>query len=501
MTLLVKNVQVVGGPPDLPERVDVFISGDKISAIGNFADKKADHVMDGGGAYLAPGFIDVNTDSDHYLSLFDNPGQEDFVKQGVTTIIGGHCGSSLAPLLYGSLESVQKWTDTRQVNVDWHTIAEFLSMIEKKQLGVNFMTVVGHSTIRRALIGESLRDLTKNELVVFGETVRKAMVEGAAGFSTGLAYVHSRQTPYQEIKYLAAIAKDYGGVYTTHLRKSGAELPDAIDETIRVGQDTGASILISHFQPILGAEKEYESALGRIDELSAGWDFHFDMYPFETSVLPLYTFLPLWVQNGGVEVMNSNIHDSWLQQRIIKDFPKIKPNDFVVAQATGNDSLVGQSLGELMESYYFADPREALLKLMLTTKLKASILYKNINADLIRRGLLHRRSLIASNAASFGDKRKMEKPERASQTFTKFLSLIENEKIMPLEEGIRKITAEPARKFRLRGRGEIKEGNFADLVCFRGSEIRFTIVNGIVEYKEGAMTGTLAGRPLKHHGY
>lgn len=501
MTLLVKNVQIVGGPPDLPERVDVFISGDKISAIGSFSDKKADQIIDGQGANLAPGFIDVNTDSDHYLSLFDNPSQEDFVRQGVTTIVGGHCGSSLAPLLYGSLESIQKWADTRQVNVDWHTIAEFLSMIEKKQLGVNFMTVVGHSTIRRALIGESLRDLTKNELVVFGETVRKALVEGAAGFSTGLAYVHSRQTPYQEVKYLTKIVKDYGGVYTTHLRKSGTELPDSIDETIRIGQDTGASVLISHFQPIMGAEKEYESALDRIGGLPADWDFHFDMYPFETSVLPLYTFLPLWVQNGGVEVMNSNIRDSWLQQRIVKDLPKIKPNDFVVAQAINNDALVGQSLSELMESYYIADPGTALLKLMLSTNLKASILYKNINADLIRRGLLHPRSFVSSNAASFGEKRKMEKPERASQTFTKFLSLIDGEKLMPLKEGIRKITSEPARKFKIRNRGEIKEGNFADLVCFRGSEIRFTIINGVVEYKDGAMTGVLAGKPLKHHGY
>ncbi len=106
MTLLIKNVRIIGGAQTFPEISDVFIAGDKISAIGNFSTKTADQVIDGQGAYLSPGFIDVNTDSDHYLSLFDHPEQEDFVRQGVTTIIGGMCGSSLAPLIYGSLESV-----------------------------------------------------------------------------------------------------------------------------------------------------------------------------------------------------------------------------------------------------------------------------------------------------------------------------------------------------------------------------------------------------------
>src|SRR3989344_3650682 len=139
MTLLIKNVQILGGSPSqvLPGKIsegkekfsgtkDVFITGDKISAIGDFSNKKADEVIDGQGAYLSPGFIDVNTDSDHYLSLFDYPEQEDFLRQGVTRIIGGMCGSSLAPLLYGSLESVRKWGDVSKANVDWHTMQEFL---------------------------------------------------------------------------------------------------------------------------------------------------------------------------------------------------------------------------------------------------------------------------------------------------------------------------------------------------------------------------------------
>ena len=152
MTLLIKNVRIVGGDRDFPESSDVFVSGERISAIGNFPNKRAAAVLDGQGAYLSPGFIDVNTDSDHYFTLFDYPSQDDFLKQGVTTILGGMCGSSLAPLLYGSLESIRKWTNADKANVNWHTMNEFLLSIDKRPLGVNFGTMAGHGTIRRAIV-------------------------------------------------------------------------------------------------------------------------------------------------------------------------------------------------------------------------------------------------------------------------------------------------------------------------------------------------------------
>src|SRR3989338_776433 len=177
MTLLIKNVQPIGAGNKLPERTDIFISGDKISAFGNFSSKGADETIDGQGAYVSPGFIDVNTDSDHYLTLFDDPAQEDFLKQGVTTIIGGQCGSSLAPLIYGSLESIRKWTDIGKMNVNWNSAKEYLNELERRRLGVNFGTLIGHSTIRRALVGESQRTLTKNELKVFNETLKRTMGE------------------------------------------------------------------------------------------------------------------------------------------------------------------------------------------------------------------------------------------------------------------------------------------------------------------------------------
>ncbi len=500
MSLLIKNVQILGGETKFPDRADLFVVGDRISAIGNFTEKKAKRVIDGQGAYLAPGFIDVITDSDHYLSVFDNPSQDDFLRQGVTTIIGGHCGSSLAPLLYGGLESIQKWADTRKAIVNWHTMGEFLAFLDRKPLAVNFLTLVGHSTIRRAMIGEQLRNLTQNELVVFGETLRRALAEGGAGLSTGLAYVHSRGTPYPEIKFLAGIAKERNGVYSTHLRTSGADLGASIDETIRIASETGITTLISHFMPLIGAEKEYEAALEVLGGLPREVNVRFDLYPFETSVLPLYAFLPLWVQNGGADVMVSNIEDGWMRERIMKDFTPINPKNFVIAHAVGNPALHGLSLADLMEHYSVADYKSALMRLMLSTKLRASIFYKNINTDLIRKGITHPRSFVSSNSASLLESRKFEQPERASKTFTRFLELVVRENIMPLEDAIRKITAEPAQAFRLKNRGSIREGNIADLVCFRDAEVKTTVVNGEVVFEDGVFQKKFPGKALRYYG-
>jgi len=501
MTLLIKNVQILCASEDFKESRDVFISGDKISAIGSFPNKKADEVIEGQSAYLSPGFIDVNTSSDHYLCLFDNPSQEDFLKQGVTTIIGGMCGSSLAPLLYGGLESVQKWGNISKVNVGWHTIKEFLDILDKKPLAVNFATLIGHSTIRRDIVGDSLRSLTKNELEVLSEMLRRGLKEGGFGLSTGLAYVHSRETPYSEIKHFAQITKEFNGVYATHLRKSGKEIGESVKETIKITKETGVKTLISHFMPLRKAEKEYETALLQIENLPSDFDFHFDVYPYDTSILALYTFLPLWVQNGGAAVMIANIKDEWLQPKIEKDLPLVNPDDFVVAQAPINNALVGLSLREIANLFNAPNYRTALLRLMISTELKAVIFYKNINSNLIKRVLASPKSLIATNAASFSEshKEKILKPERAASAFTKFLNLVLEDKIMPLEEAIRKITFEPARKFGLAHRGLIKEGYFADFAAFKDGQIKFVVVNGVVTIKDGAFQNKFPGKSLRHN--
>jgi len=199
--------------------------------------------------------------------------------------------------------------------------------------------------------------------------------------------------------------------------------------------------------------------------------------------------------------METSIKDEWLLPRIKKDIPKLDENNFIVAQAPGSEFLVGKSLKEIGEMYEMKDSRDALLRLMQAMQLKGSVLYKNLDAALIARAIASPRSLIASNAPSVPDALSGEKhfkSERSTSTFSAFLSLVEENKIMPFEDAVKKITSTPAQKFGIAGSGAIKEGNIADLVCLRGNEIKFTVVNGRVVEKENEFQAVFPGKTLRH---
>ncbi len=496
--VLLKGVQVVDGSGRPPFKAEVLLKDDKISAIGNFPNKKADLILDGLGSYLMPGFIDINTDSDHYLSLFTNPAQKDFIAQGVTTIIGGQCGSSLAPLLYGTLESIRKWTDTNLINVNWHTVDEFFRVLARIKLGVNFGTLVGHSTIRRALIGEDLRRLTAQETVIFKKLLMDALTEGALGLSSGLSYAHSRNTPYEELKELADVVAKHNAVYTTHLRSEREGLTAAVNETLKLAHETGATTIISHFRPHIGFETDFEEALQMINETSEHTPIYFDVYPFDTSIMPIYTLLPLWAQNGGLEVMRSNIETPTIREKILKELPPLKKDDLVVAQAFNAPYLVGKTLGMVSENQNL-NLNEALLKIMSATDLRALVFYKNLNLDLIVKSLESGKSLIASNAASLPENAQTVKHERFVNTFPKYLSMAAQKEVRLIEEAVKKITSQPASIFNIKNRGLVKEGYFADLVLWKNNKIQATFVNGQLVYDEGKFLDAYAGTIVKSH--
>ncbi|MDO8584784.1 MAG: hypothetical protein Q7R85_01540 [bacterium] len=494
--LLIRNANIIDGTGKPSYKGDIFVAGDKVSAIGAFPNKKADVVIDALGLTVTPGFIDVNNDSDHHLALLTHPSQDDFLKQGITTIIGGHCGSSLAPLLYGSLESIRKWANPDLINVNWHWVSEFFRTIEKQGIGVNFGTLVGHSTIRRAIIGEDHRDLTDKELNVAEHVVERSLKEGALGLSTGLGYAHAVLTPYAEIRALVKIVARYNGVYSTHLRDEQSGVEASVAETIRLAEETKARTLISHLRPLIGFEPQVARAVKTIHALPDTVDLHFDLYPFGTSYVPVYTLLPAWAKRGNLESMLGTVNAAMHRGKLREGLVPVALEHIVIAKSPGSDYLVGKTLGGFAASREM-DVRDALFELMTMTRMRAVVLIDNINKGIAERMVFEPRAFVATNSASLPPGNSALEPERAKETFTRFLELA---RIMPpslFERAIEKITAIPAKTFRLTGRGIIKQGSYADLVCLDGANVAHTILNGRLAVKDGAVTPALLGRVLR----
>lgn len=480
MSLLIKGVQIIDGEGKPPFKADVFIQKNLISAIGNLKYKKADKIIDGLGNYLVPGFIDIDTDSDHYLHLFSNPKQNDFTAQGVTTIIGGHCGTSLAPLLYGTLESMEGSADLNKVNVNWHTMGEFLESMKKIPLGVNFGTLSGHRTIRDAITRGEQRDLTDQEFKVFEKVLTQSIREGSFGFSTGLGYIHGQYASEKEIKRLVGILSGSGTVYATHLRNQTDGVLKAIEETVRVTNYNEVKTLISHFRPLLGFEEQFIEALEYIKENTPQGKLYFDIYPHDTSIYPIYKLLPVRAQSDNKTEMIEKLNDTQMVTKIkneLKPFSE-KIGEIRIASAPQNGYLLGKLIREAAEDLEMEIP-EALVHIMKITNLRATIFSQDINLELLENLLVDERSFIASNGNSPASG-EFIKHERSINTFPKFIDLVMDRKIMTLEKAIQKITSSPAKYFGIANRGVIKEGKVADLVILGHSDykIREIIVAG-----------------------
>lgn len=479
--ILIRSAKVVDGTGAAATIADVLVVGDRITGIGYFPNVHAEMIIDGGGYILAPGFIDIHSDLDHSLALFTDDGPTNLLCWGVTTVIGGNCGSSLAPLLSGELQSIQKWTDVTGVNVNWHTVAEFLAWLETRTLAINFATLVGHATIRRALLGEALRDLTDRELKIFVATLQQALADGAFGISTGLSYAHARQTPYDELKSLVSEVGVRGGVHAIHLRNEREHLTEAVAEALQLAAETKTRTVISHVRPLHGYEEYFNRSVTAIDPARA--DIFFDVCPHDASVVPLYQLLPLWAQRGGLRDMAQTLFNEHHAARIVRELPSVQRNDVLVVRAPGNDFLVDKTIGELAKNRGITSA-EALLELMRMTRLRAVVLHRNVNRELLLKTALHPQAMISSNNNYW-----QESP------FTTFLKYAET----PLgsEKALHRMTGLPASVFGIADRGIIKVGAYADLVLLKNYKPILMMVNGQIVMRDGVVNGTRGGRVIR----
>lgn len=476
MSLLIKGVQVVDGKGSVPFKADVLVQKNVISAIGNLKNRKTDKSIDGLGHYLVPGFIDAHTNADHYLNIFQNPSLSDFAKQGITTIIGGHCGASLAPTLYGDLSSLRKWADPRDINVDWSTLGEFFKAINKMTIGVNFATFAGHSTMRRAILGDRSKIL-ENETAVLKNMLKRAMKDGALGLSSGLQYVHGKHASKKELKTLIDVVSESNGVFSVHLRNETKDLVESVKEIGSLIKGSGANALISHLRPIIGFEKEYEEALQYIHKTKG---LYFDVSPYAFSVRLIYTLLPEWAQTDNLEAMLEKVRDKKITSLLERDMKNIDGEKIIVGGAPHHEYLVGRTISQIAENRGVS-VSQALLQVMNVTGMRAVVFTEDVNQSLLEKALTHDKAFVVSHGkgALPGE---FLVHNRSIDTFPKFIRSVVSSDRMSVEESVERVTSRPAKFFGLKNRGFVKEGCIADLVILGREDlmVKNTIIGGKV---------------------
>ncbi len=525
--LLIKNGTVIDGSGKKGYKADVGIENEKITAIEKFPkETKALKVINADEKIVCPGFIDILDHSDGFWTLFTIPRLDSKVTQGITTIIGGNCGSSIAPIVKGessvaSVASIQKWADIRNVHVNWDKTANFFEELEKKKIGLNFGTLVGHETLRRGIIGEDFRKLTNEEITILGEMLKRSLEEGVFGMSTGLVFSHAKMASVDEIKYLIKMLKEYNSLYASHIRGESEELLPSVNETIQLGREIGTNIEISHLKAV--GREYWQDMLRALEMINIANEenvkIDFDIYPYDTTGSVLYVLLPDWVSEGGRKKMIRRLKDLDLREKILNEMKTMKYDysNVVISICPMLREVVGRNIMSIATRQEMS-PEEVIIELLISANGHVIVFNKEIlSEENIKLSLKNHYSIVASGDAAYNIEYvrtgELVHP-RCFGTFPKVLGkYAREEKILSLESAIKKMTSKPAEKIGIKNRGVLKEDYYADIVIFNPNTIidkaefnnpyqysegiDYVIINGKVVIESGKHTGELAGRVLR----
>lgn len=472
--LLIKNGTIIDGTGRPMYRADIGIRDGVIIALGELINERGEKEIDASGKYVTPGFIDVNNHADTYWQIFKNPYQESLLYQGVTTIVGGNSGSSLAPLTSPkTIRSIQKWTDVQKINFNWLSMEEYLGEIKKRGLGVNFATLVGHGTLRRGVMKDEARTITPDDITIMERMLGEALKEGAIGLSTGLHYTHARDAGSREINHLVKTVVAKNGVYATYIRDEEKGLVESVSEALETAKETGVALHISHLKAV---GKEFwplmQEVLGLIEvKALEGVDVSFDVYPYTQTGSVLYTLFPEWITKEGRQMMLSRLRDPETRKAVLRDL-RLKNYDYsqiVIASSSLSKMLSNRRISEIA-ALQGTSPEETLLDFLLASDGRAIVSLEVLSAKNVLDAIQHPFSIISSNGAGYSEEHKhtgeLVHP-RNFGTFPKVLACYVRElKVLSWEEAIHKMTGKPALKFRLEKRGQLIRGYAADILVF-----------------------------------
>ncbi len=525
--ILIHNGKIVDGTGNPWYEGDIAIYGEKILAIGKLDAKIAKRVIDVGGKVVAPGFIDMLGQSEHSI-LMDNRAMSK-ISQGITTEINGE-GESAAPVNEKIIREMKSYLEKHKLTVDWKNFEGYFARVERHKSAINLASYVGATQVRACVIGYDDREPTTEELDQMKQLVREAMHQGALGLSTSLEYTPAMYAKTQELIELAKVAAEFGGIYVTHLRDEEDRIVEAILEAADISRAAKIPVEIWHLKI---AEKPNWGKMPEIVRLiqqhrNQGIDMTADQYPYIAFSNSLSSAIPGWAQEGGTEKLLQRLNDPDVRKRIRKELAIRNRNtglDFkgMMISSVSNPSLKqweGKRLTEVAAAWK-KDPYETMFDFILADSARTGRVAFAMTEEDLKMGMAQHWVSFCTDAnarATDGPLYEGRPHPRAYGSFPRILAkYVREDKLLSLEDAIRKMTSLPAQRVGLRERGILKPGFYADVVVLDPATVTdnatfenphqysegvsLVLVNGKPVWEDGKFTGNLPGKVLRGPGY
>lgn len=521
--LLIRGGQVFDGTGNPWFYADVAIRDGRVADVGDLSGAAARRVIDAAGRAVAPGFIDVHTHAD--TGLYNQPEAENFIRDGVTTIVTGNCGGS-----------------TLDVKTYFNNLAT-------TGTALNVATLVGHNSVLREVKGSVKGELTPEQMQKAREIVRRAMEEGAVGFSTGLIYKPGTWSSTEEIIEMTREAGAMGGIYATHMRSEAGGIMNAIDEALRIGQEAGCRVQISHFKIARGLiPGDSDATLGKVAAArAAGQEVWIDQYPYTASSTGLSTMLPSWVFEEGNEKAREILRDPAQRERIFESMRnshertrKRTSLEYAVIASTRirRPNLVGLNMKQAAQIFkmlkekgddfdWQSVPKDQWPEVSMQEQYEACIeielrgggggVFHTMDEADVQNIMRHPLVAVCSDSGVRRLGSGQPHPRGYGSNARVLGRYVRELGTITLEDAIRKMTSLPATAFRFEGRGQLREGYWADVVIFDPAAVTdkatfdephqysegfdYVIVNGKLVIDGGELTGRLPGQPIFGPGY
>lgn len=495
--LVILNGRIIDGTGNSWFYGDVAIRNGKIAAVGHLGNYQAAQTIQANKMIVAPGFIDVHGHIEG--GIFNRPTADNYIYDGVTTIVTGNCGGS-AP-----------------------NLQQFFRRLDSIHTSINVASLIGHNTVREAIMQRDNRLPTAGEQQQMDALVEKAMQEGAVGLSTGLIYIPGTFANTQEVVSLAKAAGKYRGVYASHIRNEEGKAVEAIREAIQVGQEANVPVQISHFK--IGGRINWGKSNITLAEVenarAAGWDVTIDQYPYTASSTNLGVRLPDWALGGGQDSLKARLKTPAIRAQIKKEMlqqlDKYKFKNYsyaVVAYHTADTSYNGKSITEInkLKGRKAKATAEAETIMDMMENGGAQMVYHSMNEEDVRFIMKYPFCMVGADGGVQTPGRGMPHPRSYGTNARVLGKYVRDEKIIPLEEAIRRMTSLAAQKFQLHDRGLLREGMAADIVIFDEKTVNdkatfeqphqystgfhYILVNGQLVLQNGQHTGVRSGQSL-----